>query len=200
MHPRFCQKLSPQGGRGECRGARCTRSLVCKGRKHTSSHHRSTGTPGIPARNGFNGLLRALPGDRAFLSPSSADSWLVRTRSGRLAFRKLDAGVEASGPHDFAVRELHRSSARLVIAHGHEARPAIPSHARRRRVHRIPPNVRDDRDTPLSRDGTAMDIDLIWVGRKQDSFCKRGWTAKTVICPSGKSRLHLWSCKGARTH
>jgi hypothetical protein len=29
--------------------------------------------PGIPARNGFNGFLRSLPGDRAFLSPSSAD-------------------------------------------------------------------------------------------------------------------------------
>src|SRR5439155_12039712 len=30
-------------------------------------------SPGIPARNGFNGLLRALPGDRALLPPSSAD-------------------------------------------------------------------------------------------------------------------------------
>jgi hypothetical protein len=40
-------------------GARCTRSLVCIG-KHTSIHHGRTGTPGIPARNGFNGFLRAL--------------------------------------------------------------------------------------------------------------------------------------------
>src|SRR5438034_10434317 len=31
---------------------------------HERSHHRSTGTPGIPARNGFNGLFRALPGRR----------------------------------------------------------------------------------------------------------------------------------------
>ncbi len=30
-------------------------------------------SPGIPARNGFNGLLRALPGDRALLPPSFAD-------------------------------------------------------------------------------------------------------------------------------
>src|SRR5258705_9789629 len=28
--------------------------------------------PGIPTRNGFNGFLRALPGDRALLPPSSA--------------------------------------------------------------------------------------------------------------------------------
>jgi hypothetical protein len=27
-------------------------------------------SPGIPARNGFNGFLRALPGDRAVLPPS----------------------------------------------------------------------------------------------------------------------------------
>jgi hypothetical protein len=30
-------------------------------------------SPGIPARNGFNGFLRALPGDRAVLPPSLAD-------------------------------------------------------------------------------------------------------------------------------
>ena len=29
-------------------GTRCTRSLVCIGRKHTSIHHRYPGTPGIP--------------------------------------------------------------------------------------------------------------------------------------------------------
>jgi hypothetical protein len=34
------------------------------------SHHGSTGSPGIPARDGFNSLFRALPGDRACLPPS----------------------------------------------------------------------------------------------------------------------------------
>jgi hypothetical protein len=33
----------------------------------------SPDSPGIPARNGFSGFLRALPGDRALLSPSSAE-------------------------------------------------------------------------------------------------------------------------------
>jgi hypothetical protein len=46
---------------------------ACKSRKHTGSHHGRTGTPGIPARNGFNGLWRALPGDEFVLSPSSAN-------------------------------------------------------------------------------------------------------------------------------
>jgi hypothetical protein len=45
-------------------GARCTRSLVCSVLvAHECSHRRSPGTPGIPARNGFNGLCRALLGD-----------------------------------------------------------------------------------------------------------------------------------------
>jgi len=62
------------------------------------SHHGHTGITRHSPRNGFNGLLRALPGDRAFLSPSSAVA------------RQLDTGVETSGPHDFTVRQLRRSS------------------------------------------------------------------------------------------
>ena len=110
-------------------GAQCTRSLVCEvvvqdAHEYSQRSHRKS--PGIPARNGFNGFLRDLPGDRAFLSPSP-----VR----KLVSHELDAGVEASGPHDFAVRKksaLVRSAAR---------------------GHRIQPRVRDDRDTPLEWGG-----------------------------------------------
>jgi hypothetical protein len=52
-------------------GAQCTRSLV---RKIYKTHELvTTGppeTPSIPARVGFNGLPRALPGDQVFLTPS----------------------------------------------------------------------------------------------------------------------------------
>src|SRR3984893_15938317 len=42
-------------------GARCTLSLVCSVLgAHECRHHGRTGTPGIRARNGFNGFLRAL--------------------------------------------------------------------------------------------------------------------------------------------
>jgi hypothetical protein len=54
-------------------GARCTRSPLCS---VESTGVEATGppeSPGIPARNGFNGLCRALPGDRALLPPSPAD-------------------------------------------------------------------------------------------------------------------------------
>src|ERR1700686_3531110 len=66
--------------------------------------------------------------------------------------RRLDAGVEASGPHDFSVR---------VSAVRQPAPPAsTASH----------PNVRDDRDTPLDpgRDGRGYRFDL--GGRRREIF------------------------------
>src|SRR6202140_2230990 len=120
--------LPPQERAWGMPGARCTRSLVCEvvvqdAHEYSQRSHRKS--PGIPARNGFNGFLRDLPGDRAFLSPSLADFCIY----------KLDAGVEASGPHDFSVRKLSA----LVFSAA--------------RVHRIQPRVRDDRDTPLGWGG-----------------------------------------------
>ena len=79
----------------------------------------------------------------------------------KLASRKLDASVGASGPHDFAVRRLAPSSTRRL-------RPSHPV-----------PNVRDDRDTPLVRDGITMDLEVIWVESEPEYFSVQGWT---LIC------------------
>jgi hypothetical protein len=127
-----------QRGRGECRmpnapAVSCAMIVVERTRVTTSTPE----SPGIPARNGFNGFLRALLGDRALLPPSSADMFCL-SPVGPTQLRELDASVGASGPHDFAVRCNRLSSARLVITHRLIARPAIPSRARRCRVHRIP--------------------------------------------------------------
>ena len=54
-------------------GASRTRSLVCENKKHTSVV--TTGSVGSfrhSPRDWFYGFLRALPGDLAFLPPSSA--------------------------------------------------------------------------------------------------------------------------------
>jgi hypothetical protein len=73
-------------------GARRARSLACENKKaHEHSHH---GHTRHSPRNGFNGLYRALPGDRAFLPPSPR----------KKTSAKLDTSVGVSGPHDFAVR------------------------------------------------------------------------------------------------
>jgi hypothetical protein len=62
---------------------------------------------------------------------------LVCHRRKRSCLRQLDASVEASGPHDFAVR-IHVLFVSSTIS-----------------VHRIPPRVRDDREPPLEWDETA---------------------------------------------
>src|SRR5258706_3605753 len=92
-------------------------------------------TPGIP-RAMVYGLLRALPGDHACLTPSPA-----------LLIADLTPTIGASERHDLAVR-----AGTFVTRAG--------------RVHRIPLHVRDDRDTPLQGERDGLDMHLIWVRRK----------------------------------
>jgi hypothetical protein len=72
-------------------GARCTRSRAWSVVNTRVSHHGHAGSPGIPARNGFNSLFRALPGDRLF------DSHILEPQSGAV----FDAaeGFEAYSHH-----------------------------------------------------------------------------------------------------
>jgi len=121
-------------------GAQCTRSLVCAGGSkyaHQYSQRRHRKTSGIPHAMVF-GLLRALPGDHRFVDP------VIRATRWRLANL-----TPASGRQN------------------HTASPSATASARRtlRRVHRIPPNVPDDRDTPLleRRDGGSRS----WISEKR---------------------------------
>jgi hypothetical protein len=76
----------------------------------------------------------------------------------RLRFtRQLDTSVGASGPHDFAVRKSALSS--LALPASTASRPASMTMA----------------NAPLW-DGTAGDIEVIWVKRELKYFCRRGWT------------------------
>jgi len=121
----FAKIFRPTKGVGNA-GCQCTRSRACSVVNTRVSHHGYTGSPGIPARNGFNGFLRALP-------PATG---LVCHRRLANESAKLDTSVGVSGPHDFAVR-------------------ISAIRQRHIRIHRIPPRVRDDRDTPLGWDGMA---------------------------------------------
>ena len=72
--------------------ARCTRGPVCKmGKENAHEHTGSAEALRHSLRNGFTAYFALSPENRALLSPSSANSWLIRARSGRLAFRRLDA-------------------------------------------------------------------------------------------------------------
>src|SRR5947208_9218092 len=115
-------------------GARCARSLVCKKQTHERSHHGHTGNhPAFPAQ-WFYGLLRALPGDQACLTPSSA-----------LLIADL---TPASGRQNHTTSPS--ASAQFV--------------KRTDRVHRIPRPTLVTCATPLFRDGTMRISELICLG------------------------------------
>ena len=60
--PEICKLVSPAEGVGNA-GRSVHPQPVCIGSKHTVVTTGTPETPGIPARNGFNGFLRARPGD-----------------------------------------------------------------------------------------------------------------------------------------
>ena len=105
--------------------------------------------PGFPHAM-FDDLLRALPGERRFLSPLPRQHGQAR----------IDATVAAPGPHDFAVR--CGRFARHACAHLTPQRPSQPA-----------PTFRDDREaSPFEGTGWLQDSsdlpncqELILIGR-----------------------------------
>jgi hypothetical protein len=78
---------------------------VCKlVQKHAHEHTGPAEAIRLSLRNGFNGLWRALPGDRACLTPSPREYGFVRPVGLSKPPRDLTPTAEASGPHAFAVR------------------------------------------------------------------------------------------------
>jgi hypothetical protein len=121
-------RLEKQRAQGKP-GARCTRSLAWCVKNTRVSHHRFTGTPGLPCAMVLTAYFALSPVTGLVCHRHPQETCK------KLASRELDASVGASGPHDFAVRAQRHSSFDLP-------RPPHPV-----------PNVRDDRDTPLKRDG-----------------------------------------------
>src|ERR1700722_12619284 len=103
MRPSFAGKFLALQSEGAGNAGRPMRPQPGRAEKtsHASnSHHGHTGNhPAFPAQ-WFYGFLRALPGDRACLPPSTM----------RIIPQKLDTSVGVSGPHDFAVRLKRLSS------------------------------------------------------------------------------------------
>src|SRR6266481_846281 len=131
--PEALLELSAQRGRGERRmpvapAASCALVVVERTRVTTSTPE----SPDVPARNGFNGFLRALPGDRACLPPSPTDMFLSKPGWADLNSANL---TPASRRQDhttspYAATSLVRS---LLIAHksfnspcNHVARKTLP--------------------------------------------------------------------------
>jgi len=64
--------LPENGGRRESRAPDAPAASYAKVKSIRASHHRFTGSIRPSLRNGFNGFLRALPGEPGLLSPSPA--------------------------------------------------------------------------------------------------------------------------------
>jgi hypothetical protein len=115
-------------GRRECRApdAPAAACAMVERKKGTRVSQVTPETPGIP-RAMVYGLLRALPGDRALLPPSSLRSLLLKNLTP--ASRRQDHTTSPSASAPFVKGAIG--------------------------VHRIPSRVRDDRDTPLEWDETT---------------------------------------------
>jgi hypothetical protein len=111
-------------GRRECRAPAAPVALRAKIKSTQASHHGHTGDIRHSPRNGFNGLLRGLPGDRAFLPPSPRNA--KHCRELIPASRYQDATTSPSATRAFVSCACY--------------------------VHRIScPTFCDDRETPLMR-------------------------------------------------
>jgi hypothetical protein len=123
------------------------------------SHHGRTGTPGIPARDGFNGFLRALLGDRAFLPPSLPRSVLLENLTP--ALRRQD---HTTSP-----------SARWRSRQQRNSRPSHPN-----------PTSVTIAKRPFVWAGMTTDMQVICLKSEPEYFCEGGWTCDALICPSGR--------------
>ena len=173
-------------------GARCTRGLVCKmcKRKRTRAYRFSGGNPAFPAQ-WFYGLYRALPGDRACLTPSPREYGFVRPVGLAKPPRDLTPTAEASGPHDFAVRSSTvRLRSPIDRSRIDKTRPAIAPCARALPRPPLPvPTFVTMANAPLSgRDGKSHR--LICTSEKPKYFCQRDWTGQITLIRLDK--LDFW--------
>jgi len=133
-------------------GACCTRSLVCSVESTRVSHHRCTGTPGIPCA--------------MVLTVSFVLSPVIGLSCHRHRRDCFPPTTPASRRQDHT--RLRRPRKALSSA-------APPASTASRS------NVRDDRDTPLKWDRTAADIEVIWVSGERKYFCKGDWTTQITL-------------------
>jgi hypothetical protein len=146
----------------------CAKWVTKNAHEHTGQRRRSD----IPCAMALR-LIRALPGDRAFLSPSPRENCRVRPvglaqppQDLTPASRRQDHTTSPYAPAPLVSTSCDRSRSL--------SRPAIPSRARCRRVHRNPiPTFGDDGQRPSLGDRMARVVKVI---------CP---TAKAKICPSG---------------
>jgi hypothetical protein len=120
--PELCKTFRPENQRAQGMPGASMRPQPCARNKkaHKHSHHGHTGAVRHSPRNGFNGFLRALPGEPGF-------------------FATIACGIVAANLTPASGRQNHTTSPSACRAFV----------CRATSVHRIPPRVHDDREPPL---------------------------------------------------
>ena len=183
--PRFASNILPQRGSRDAGCALHPRSRVqnCAKNAHTSIQVQRKHS-GIPLRNGFTAYGALSSATNSFCHRRRRIEGL---RPGWTVFA-TSALDTSNGCRNHTL--LPYASAPFVCAPVDRSRkPALRSALARRRcrVHRIPPRVRDDRDTPLLSGETGKLIEVIC--RDQRNIYKRTDTdmnGPKLICPSGR--------------
>jgi hypothetical protein len=136
--PEPLKNLPPQRGRGECRmpaapAVSCAITVVERTRVTTST----PASPGIPARNGFTTYFALSPVTGLFCHRRPRTN--VVSAPGRADTTSANL-TPASGRQDHTTSPYATTSLVRTLWTAHEliTRPAIPSRAKRCRVHRIP--------------------------------------------------------------
>jgi hypothetical protein len=115
------------------------------------------------------------------LSPSSRGCSSSAPGRADFASAKLDAGIEASGPHDFTVHSnIVRLRARTPLTGwtppcDHDCAPTLP-----RPPHPCPTSVTIAK-RPSVWAGMAGILEMIWVAGEAEYFCKLGWTTQITL-------------------
>ena len=174
MRPSFAGTVPPEN-----RGRRESRMPIAPAVVRTKAHEWTTGSTGsfrLSLREWVTAYFVLSPVTGLFLPPSPCGLTIhLKPGWAGCISARLDASIGAPGPHDFAVRarlapkvlpglvppgefwqrQLAASFVRAPADRSRETRPAIPLRARRCRVHRIPPRVRDDSRSAPHPGGTG---------------------------------------------
>ena len=164
--------------------------------------HRATGSSGFPRANGLRltscsprgnqllapvvlGLTMHGPGRAGCISQNLTPARGVRsTRLHRPRPSPLNAppGLAArqSSGEDGWQRRSSRAGPSLTVKP-----PCDPLRARRCRVHRIPPHVSDDHDTPLFRAGMGRSSKGDLPDGSTGIYSAKGVRQRKLVCPTG---------------
>src|ERR1700738_5048025 len=161
--PELCKNHSPKTEGAGKAGCPLHPQPRVRNKSTRVSHHRSTGTPGIPCAMVLT-VSFVLLCDRLVCHRHRADMAGRGPVGPTSPPRDL---TPASGRHDHTTSP----SASAPFVRALFARLTLP-----RPPHPVP-YVRDDHDTPLcvGRDGGGLEV--IWVGGEAKYFSRRGWTA-----------------------